>query len=40
MMLKKATIKIVIGVSPYNKSGTINGVWSPDWTGTGTVVIV
>lgn len=29
-----------LGVSPYNKSGTINGVWSPDWTGTGTVVIV
>lgn len=29
-----------LGVSPYIGSGALSGRWSPDWTGSGSVVIV
>lgn len=29
-----------LGVAPSNVSGSVSGVWSPDWTGSGNVSIV
>ena len=29
-----------LGMTPTYGSGTLGGVWSPDWTGNGTVTIV
>lgn len=33
-------VSMWLGVSPAYSAGNVNGVWSPDWTGNGSVTIV
>lgn len=36
----KDCVLMWLGVRPYSQAGTVKGVWSPDWTGSGNVIIV
>ena len=33
-------VRMWLRLTPYAGSGTLKGVWSPDWTGTGTGVTI